>query len=74
MRDAKSMDLADTLSISYIKAIDSAFLDVPNVKAPDSVKSKVSSKPYVVFVPNQLTWHPTFCNMTQESIDKSYLK
>lgn len=74
LRDAKSMDLADTLSISYIKAIDSAFLDVPNVKAPDSVKSKVSSKPYVVFVPNQLTWHPTFCNMTQESIDKSYLK
>ena len=29
LRDAKSMDLADTLSISYIKAIDSAFLDVP---------------------------------------------
>ena len=74
LRDARSMDLANKLGIKYIKSIDSAFLDTPDATLPDSVRTDLGKQKYIVFVPNQLTWHPSFANMPQDVIDKCYLK
>ena len=68
------MDLANKLGIKYIKSIDSAFLDTPDATLPDSVRTDLGKQKYIVFVPNQLTWHPSFANMPQDVIDKCYLK
>lgn len=73
LRDAKSMKLAEKLSINFTKSIDTAFLDVPPSFIPDEIKS-ILEEEYIVFVPNKLTWHPSFKNIQQSEIDDCYLK
>lgn len=72
LRDSKSKRLADSLGINYVPSIDSAFLDFPKVAVPDDVKMVLKS-PYVVFVPNELTWHYAFKDASQQDVDSMYV-
>ncbi|MDR0894807.1 MAG: polysaccharide pyruvyl transferase family protein [Prevotellaceae bacterium] len=72
IRDKKTMDLADSLHLSYIPSIDTAFLDVPDVVVPDWIWKEINSDNYIVFVPNSLTWHPAYRHVDQTTIDKMY--
>lgn len=74
LRDSQSMQLADSLHLNYIQAIDTAFLDNPNCQLPAEIHQLISKKQYVVFVPNMLTWHPAFQQLQQEEIDNCYLR
>jgi colanic acid/amylovoran biosynthesis protein len=67
------MGLADKLNLNYISSIDTAFLDTPDVKIPDNIKNYFD-RPYIVFVPNSLTWHPAYTHIDQNYIDDYYLK
>lgn len=73
LRDSKSMKLADSLGLKYIKSIDTAFLDVPEVSLPKEI-STILPDDFIVFVPNQLTWHHEFVDLLQTEIDDCYLK
>ena len=73
LRDAKSMKTADALHLKYTPSIDSAFLDAIKVDIPTEITRQLK-EPYIVFVPNELTWHPQFKSASQEEIDNCYLK
>lgn len=70
VRDEKTMDLADSLGLSYVKSIDTAFLDCPSLYVQEK---NFFSKEYIVFVPNSLTWHPAYAKVEQEKIDGFYV-
>jgi len=72
LRDTKSIQIADQLGIDCIKAIDTAFLDVPQVTLSEELRS-IMNGDYVVFVPNSLTWHHAYCNASQDIIDNFYV-
>ena len=72
IRDAKTMQLADELGLSYVPSIDTAFLDAPQVSIPSEVSAKLQGD-YMVFVPNSLTWHYAYKSIPQERIDAFYL-
>ncbi|GHV70004.1 hypothetical protein AGMMS49928_15600 [Spirochaetia bacterium] len=72
IRDSKTMALADSLNLNYVTSIDTAFLNTSNALIPDTIKNYLGDK-YIVFVPNSLTWHPTYCNIDQDLIDKYYI-
>lgn len=74
IRDSKTMALADEMNIAYTKSIDSAFLDTPQVKLPIEIETLLNDKEYVVFVPNQLTWHEAFKNCSKQYIEDFYIK
>lgn len=58
LRDATSIKIAKDLGINnVIETTDTAFLDYPQVDIPDEIFNEITKKPYVVFVPNPLTWH-----------------
>lgn len=75
IRDAKTMELADKLSLKYIKTTDSAFLN----NASDHINEipeqlKLLQQKFIVFVPNELIWHPSYAGKTPaENIDQFYL-
>ncbi len=71
IRDAESMHLADKLEIKYIPAVDTAFLEQPCVEIPVEIQNKLADK-YIVFVPNQLTWHYAYEKYSQDVIDFFY--
>jgi colanic acid/amylovoran biosynthesis protein len=73
IRDSKTMKMADKLQLKYIPSIDTAFLDTPGASIPDNIK-KYLIKPYIVFVPNSLAWHPAYSNIDQNFIDDYYIK
>ncbi|WP_010664246.1 polysaccharide pyruvyl transferase family protein [Marinilabilia salmonicolor] len=73
IRDAKTMSLAKKMNIPYVPAIDTAFLDTPNVNLPSGLKEIVHKVDYVIFVPNSLTWHTAFNNCRPEFIKEFYL-
>ena len=73
IRDAKTMQLADKIGLSYIPSIDTAFLDTPRVELPDDLKKIIGNKEYVVFVPNTLRWHPAFKNCPESYLEDFYL-
>ena len=72
IRDAKTMQLADELGLSYVPSIDTAFLDAPQIPIPSEVSAKLQGD-YMVFVPNSLTWHYAYKSIPQERIDAFYL-
>jgi colanic acid/amylovoran biosynthesis protein len=74
IRDKKTMTLADQLGVSYLPSIDTAFLDNPNAEIPPEILQTIGCNKFVVFVPNSLTWHPTYKTINQLKIDSFYLK
>lgn len=72
LRDSKSKHLAESLGVNFVPSIDTAFLDHPRVSIPDDVE-KMLRHPYVVFVPNELTWHYSFKSASQHDVDLMYL-
>ncbi len=54
------------------KTIDSAFLECKDVSIPADFKNKLSED-YIVFVPNELTWHYKFKDIKQDSLDNIYI-
>lgn len=71
IRDKRTMELADRLKITYVSSIDTAFLEQPHVDLPNSLQS--ISQPYIVFVPNKLTWHYAYKQYDQSQIDRFFL-
>lgn len=60
IRDRKTEEIAEALSIPYATTLDSAFLDSPKVDVPEEIINVIGEKPYMVFVPNSLLWHPAY--------------
>ena len=73
LRDKVSVDIAGQFEVNADEVVDSAFLEVPAAKIPESILKDIGSE-YVVFVPNSLTWHPHYKGIPQEKIDEFYLK
>lgn len=71
IRDKKTMALADELHVPYVPSIDTAFLEQPHVDLPQSLQGVQT--PYIVFVPNKLTWHYAYKQCDQSQIDEFYL-
>lgn len=61
IRDNKTEHLAQQLGINYVKTLDTAFLDQPNVTLPNNIQEQISDK-FIVFVPNLLIWHYKYKN------------
>lgn len=59
IRDLKSQQIADSLSIPYVSTTDSAFLDYP-IADLDNNQFSFLDIDYAVFVPNLLIWHPAY--------------
>lgn len=74
IRDQRTMQLAEQLGLRFVPTIDTAFLNRPESPVPTERNGLLPDKPYVVFVPNQLTWHPAFAAGSQEAIDTFYLR
>jgi colanic acid/amylovoran biosynthesis protein len=72
LRDRKSKQIADDLNINYVSAIDTAFLEQPRCEITSELQNNLQDK-YVIFVPNQLTWHYAYRNASAELIKKFYL-
>lgn len=72
LRDRKSKNIAEELGIQYVSAIDTAFLEQPRCEIPSELQDKLQDK-YVVFVPNQLTWHYAYRNASSGLINRFYL-
>ncbi len=68
IRDQKTEKLAREIGVNYTRTVDSAFLDSPKAKIPESIKTKIDSDEYIVFVPNKLNWHYTYKNIQTECI------
>lgn len=73
LRDTVSFKLADSIGLNYVKSIDTAFLDTPSPLIPNIVKEMIGDN-YIVYVPNQLSWHPMFQNVESGTIDDFYNK
>ena len=73
LRDKVSVGIAGQLGVNADEVVDSAFLDIPSAKIPESILKDIGSE-YVVFVPNSLTWHPRYKGIPQEKIDEFYLR
>ena len=73
LRDKVSVDIARQFEVNADEIVDSAFLEIPAAKIPESILKDICSE-YVVFVPNSLTWHPRYKEIPQKRIDEFYLK
>lgn len=72
LRDWKSKCIAKEMGISYVSAIDTAFLEQPRCEIPEELNNCLKDD-YVVFVPNQLTWHYAYKGLSQQLINNFYL-
>ena len=73
LRDDVSMRIAEELGAHPVPVVDSAFLETPEAVIPDAVRAQLGER-YVVFVPNQLTWHYRYQKVPQERIDQFHLE
>jgi len=76
LRDAQSFRYADEMQLTYVKSIDTAFLEQPFIKDFNLKEYGVDFdiNNYVVFVPNNLTkWHPTFRSYKSELLKNFYI-
>lgn len=74
LRDKVSVDIASQFGVSADEVVDSAFLEIPASKIPESILKDIDGAEYVVFVPNSLTWHPRYKKISQKKIDEFYLR
>ena len=65
-------EYADEIGISYIRSIDSAFLDTPRSNLSSEVSDILGDEKFIVFVPNELCWHPTFVNCDADHLMNIY--
>lgn len=73
LRDSISLKIAQDDGLeNAILTTDSAFLETPRVSIPDEIKELIEGKKYMVFVPNQLTWHYKYNSVNQDLIDDFY--
>lgn len=72
IRDKKTEALAQELAINYVPTLDSAFLDTPQTTISSEVKKILGETPYMVFVPNLLTWHYAYKSISKETIISFY--
>jgi colanic acid/amylovoran biosynthesis protein len=73
VRDSKTMEIANQMELRYIRAIDTAFLNVPIAKVPVEVTGAIGSSDYIVFVPNALVWHVDYRAADAGMIDDFFL-
>lgn len=75
LRDNKSQQYADELSLDYIKSIDTAFLNnQPLTEIPEELSVNIGDN-YVVVVPNELNrWHPNFKDVHADKFNDVYIK
>ena len=60
VRDARTELLAKELGLNFVSTVDTAFLEIPKVKLPDELSKISNLGSYIVYVPNELTWHYNF--------------
>lgn len=61
IRDKKTEEIAAQIgNLHYFPTTDVAFLECPHVVVPKEVINKIGAKPYMVFIPNYLLWHPMY--------------
>lgn len=73
LRDKVSVDIARQFGVNADEIVDSAFLEIPAAKIPESILKDIASE-YIVFVPNSLTWHPRYKKIPHKKIDEFYLR
>lgn len=73
IRDKKTEILAKELGIDYSPTLDSAFLDSTNENIPEELLF-LTKEPYMVFVPNSLTWHYAYKDISKEKVMSFYNK
>lgn len=54
LRDPESCRIADTLGLSYVRTLDTAFLYTPMTQLPQDVTAAIGEGEYIVLVPNYL--------------------
>lgn len=74
LRDSKSISIAKEICVNVDEVVDSAFLMTPSAKIPDEIVSELSEKQYIVFVPNELTWHYRYRNVSKQCINDFYIR
>lgn len=74
LRDTKSVDIAKAAGLNVDEVVDSAFLETPTTQIPEIIQTEIANNDYIVFVPNELTWHFRYKNVPQDRIDNFYLK
>lgn len=72
LRDSISMKEAESLNVKCDMTVDSAFLERPKAIIPSAISEQIGDK-YVVFVPNELTWHYHYSSFDKDCIDRFYL-
>ena len=72
IRDKKTEMLAKELNINYTPTVDSAFLDSPKVTIPEEIQTAISTKQYIVLVPNLLIWHYAYKHISKNTILSFY--
>lgn len=73
LRDSVSLKIAQDDGLdNAILTTDSAFLETPRAPIPEEIKDLIEGKKYMVFVPNQLTWHYKYRTVNQDMIDGFY--
>ena len=73
LRDSISLKIAQDDGLNNaILTTDSAFLETPRVAIPEEIRDLLEGKKYMVFVPNQLTWHYKYRSVNQDMIDSFY--
>lgn len=73
LRDSISYEIAKNMGLNPTLTTDTAFIDNPDVEFPEDVVKIVEGHEYIVFVPNELTWHPKYKLIEQSKIDKFYI-
>ncbi|WP_378180233.1 polysaccharide pyruvyl transferase family protein [Aquimarina sp. SS2-1] len=72
LRDDKSHGFADSIGLTYNKAIDTTYLVKKSVEIP-KVYDNLKTKQYVVVVPNELyRWHTYFKTIDKNRMDELY--
>ena len=74
LRDSTSVKLAKEIGITVDEVVDSAFLETPVAEIPSALQAELAGGEYIVFVPNELTWHYRYSSVPKENIDGFYLK
>ncbi len=72
LRDYESEMIAKEMGVNCIRTIDTAFLESPHPNIPAEVKQLVNSNPYVIFVPNHLTWNKLYSTFNREKVLKLF--
>lgn len=72
LRDEVSMKIARQIGVSPDMVVDSAFLETPNTQIPTELQLEIGDN-YIIFVPNQLTWHYKYNSIPQNRIDGFHL-